>query len=89
MLFRSPSRRFDAWVTDIVTRSPPYARSRGLARFRDHESAHRVHPTDEHFLPLLVITGATSLDHRRENVAELVHAGSQHGLSRSAYLFPP
>ena len=37
--------------------------------------------------PLLVVAGAASVDKRPENVGELVHAGWQHGLSRSAYRF--
>ncbi|HVY49809.1 MAG TPA: hypothetical protein VHB21_28135, partial [Minicystis sp.] len=59
----------------------------GLARFRAHEAARAVHASDEHFLPLLVVVGAASVDHAPENVGELVHAGSQYGLSMSAYRF--
>ncbi len=81
------SRRFDAWVTELVTRAAPYARSRGLAQFRRHEHAWKVHPTDDHFLPLLVIAGAASVDKGPENVGELVHTAAQRGLSMSAFRF--
>ena len=82
-----PARRFDAWVTELVTRAAPYARSRGLAQFRRHELSRIVLPSDEHFLPLLVVAGAASVAKNPDNLGELVHTGAQNGLSMSAYLF--
>jgi aromatic ring-opening dioxygenase catalytic subunit (LigB family) len=81
----APSKRFQDWVVDIVTQSAPYARGRGLTRFRDHPDAHAVHPTGAHFLPLLVVAGAASAADHGPGV--LVHAGSQRGLSMAAFLF--
>jgi 4,5-DOPA dioxygenase extradiol len=79
--------RFDAWVGEIVTRAPPFARGRGLSNFRRHPNAHLAMPTDEHFMPLLVVVGAASGDRSTANVGELIHAGGQHGLSMSAFRF--
>jgi 4,5-DOPA dioxygenase extradiol len=81
------ARRFEGWVIDLVTRGSPYSRSRGLARFRNHEQALTAHPTDEHFLPLLVVAGAASVDKSSENVGELVHAAAQRGRSMTAFRF--
>ncbi len=81
------SRRFETWVTDLLTGSAPYARARGLTRFRDHPDAPAVHPNGEHLLPLLVVAGAASKDTSRGNVGVLVHAGSQRGLSVAAFSF--
>lgn len=81
------SRRFETWVTDLITRSAPYARGRGLTRFRDHKDARAAHPTDEHFMPLLVVLGAASSDRSPENVGALVHAGCHLGLSTASYSF--
>lgn len=81
------SNRFQAWVTDLLVNSAPYARARGLTRFRDHPDAHVVHKAGEHFLPLLVVAGAASKDMRPGNAGLQVHAGCQHGLSMAAFSF--
>lgn len=81
------SKRFQSWVTDLVTGPQPYSRGRGLTRFRDHPDVRHAHPTDEHFMPLLVVAGAASSDRSRDNVAELLHAGAQRGLSMAAFRF--
>jgi len=83
------SRRFQAWVTDLLTGSGPYTRGRGLTRFRDHPDVHLVHATGEHFLPLLVVAGAASRDMIGGNTCAMVHAGSQRGLSMAAFSFGP
>lgn len=83
------SRRFETWVTDLLTGSAPYARARGLTRFRDHPDARAVHANGEHLLPLLVAAGAASKDMPRGNEGVLVHAGSQRGLSTAAFTFGP
>jgi aromatic ring-opening dioxygenase catalytic subunit (LigB family) len=83
------SRRFEHWVTDLLTGSAPYARARGLTRFRDHPDARAVHANGEHLLPLVVVAGAASKDMPRGNEGVLVHAGSQRGLSVAAFSFGP
>jgi aromatic ring-opening dioxygenase catalytic subunit (LigB family) len=65
---------FDEWVVDLLTRTGPYARSRGLARFRDHPEAHRAQPRGEHVLPLVVVAGAATSDRSADNVGELSHS---------------
>lgn len=83
------SRRFETWVTDLLTGSAPYARARGLTRFRDHPDARAVHANGEHLLPLVVVAGAASKDMPQGNEGVLVHAGSQRGLSMAAFTFGP
>jgi 4,5-DOPA dioxygenase extradiol len=83
------SRRFETWVTDLLVGSAPYARARGLTRFRDHPDARAVHAGGEHLLPLLVVAGAASKDMPSGNEGVLVHAGSQGGLSMAAFCFGP
>lgn len=81
------SRRFEHWVSDLVVNSPPYARARGLTRFRDHPDIHAVHASGERFLPLLVVAGAASKNMSVGNVGRQVHAGSHRGLSMAAFTF--
>jgi 4,5-DOPA dioxygenase extradiol len=81
------SRRFEAWAIDILTRSAPYTRGRGLTRFQDHPDARKAHPTTEHFLPLLVVAGAASADRSQDNIAAIVHMGAQLGVSTAAFCF--
>jgi 4,5-DOPA dioxygenase extradiol len=81
------SRRFQAWVTDLLTHSASYARARGLTRFRDHPDAHAVQATGEHFLPVLVVAGAASQRSGPEGRGLQVHAGTQQGLSMAAFVF--
>jgi aromatic ring-opening dioxygenase catalytic subunit (LigB family) len=83
------SRRFETWVTDLLTGSAPYARARGLTRFRDHPDARVVQPNGEYLLPLVVVAGAASKDMPHGNEGVLVHAGSQRGLSTAAFSFGP
>lgn len=73
---REVTGTFDAWVVDLLTRSGPYARSRGLGRFRDHPGAHRADPRGEHVLPLVVVAGAATSDRSPANVGELAHTTS-------------
>ena len=81
------SRRFESWVTDLLTRSAPYARARGLTRFRDHPDARAVQADGEHLLPLIVVAGAASKDTASGNEVALAHAGSQRGSSTAAFSF--
>lgn len=81
------SKRFQAWATDLVTHPASYSRARGMTRFRDHPDAHAVHATGAHFLPLVVVAGAASMNTGSESAGVLVHAGSQQGLSMAAFVF--
>lgn len=73
---REVTGTFDAWVVDLLTRSGPYARSRGLARFRDHPGAHRADPRGEHVMPLVVVAASATSDRSPANVGELAHTTS-------------
>jgi aromatic ring-opening dioxygenase catalytic subunit (LigB family) len=81
------SKRFQAWVVDMVTQPASYARARGLTRFRDHPDAHAVHATGADFLPLVVVAGAASRNTGPESAGVMVHAGCQRGLSMAAFAF--
>lgn len=73
---------FDAWVANTLAISDPRARLESLARYGQHADYAPSHPTPDHFWPVLVAAGAAGAD-----VGERVHAGFQHGLSMSAFLF--
>jgi 4,5-DOPA dioxygenase extradiol len=73
---------FDAWVAETLAISDPEARLEALRSDARRTDYPRVHPTPEHFWPVLVAAGAAGAD-----VGERVHAGFQHGLSMSAFLF--
>ena len=64
---------FANWVADAVARhdTASLLRYRELAPF-----GQRAHPTEEHFLPLLVALGASNADERRQ----LVPGGMTHGV---------
>jgi len=81
---REVTGTFDAWVVDLLTRSGPYARSRGLARFRDHPGAHRADPRGEHVLPLVVVAATATSDRSPDNVGELAHTTSPTTASEGA-----
>lgn len=72
---------FNEWVADTVTggRSGDLAAYRRLA-----PHAARNHPTDEHFLPLLVATGAAGM----QSTAVRLHSSYAYGvISMDAYRF--
>ena len=75
---------YDAWVTSCITDLEPAERSARLARFMERESARVAHPREEHFLPLLVLSGAAE---GTGSHARKVHHAFQYGLSLSAFLF--
>lgn len=52
-----PSRRFDEWLADAVTRSPR-ERERHLLDWASAPEARHCHPREEHLLPLHVMAGA-------------------------------
>jgi 4,5-DOPA dioxygenase extradiol len=72
---------FESWVEECLVGLQGRARTAALARYREHPQAARAHPTEEHFLPLLVVAAAGG-----EGRATRVFTGSQHGLSTSAFL---
>jgi 4,5-DOPA dioxygenase extradiol len=73
---------FDAWVGRTLAIADRSARLETLAGYAHHAACSRAHPTPEHFWPLIVATGAAGAD-----AGVRVHAGHQHGLSMSAFLF--
>ncbi len=52
---------FDAWLREAATDDPD-ARDRRLLAWAKAPAARRVHPREEHLLPLLVIAGAAGAD---------------------------
>lgn len=67
------AQRFADWVADAVLRGDADA----LVRYRDRAPhAARAHPTEEHYLPLLVAVGASDADEARE----LVEGGMTYGV---------
>jgi aromatic ring-opening dioxygenase catalytic subunit (LigB family) len=79
-----PIRAYDEWVTSCVCDLEPTERSARLARFLDHEGSRGAHPREEHFLPLLVMSGAAEA---RGSRARRPHKAFQYGLSLSAFVF--
>ncbi len=76
------SVRYDAWVAQTLAVSDPLERVAALAGYSRHEDFAQAHPTPDHLWPVLVATGAAGADLGRR-----AHAGFQHGLSMSAFLF--
>jgi len=75
------SEEFDAWLRETVT-SEPAARDARLVDWANAPSARRVHPREEHLLPLMVIAGAAG-----EDRGERAYGGTILGLRISAYHF--
>jgi 4,5-DOPA dioxygenase extradiol len=73
---------FDGWVAQTLAMTDQRARLETLAAHTHRDEYLRAHPTPEHFWPLLVAAGAAGAD-----AGVKVHAGFQHGLSMSAFLF--
>jgi 4,5-DOPA dioxygenase extradiol len=73
---------FDEWVARALATVDPGARLEMLASYAERDEYTRAHPTPEHFWPVLVAAGAAGAD-----PGVRVHAGFQHGLSMSAFLF--
>jgi 4,5-DOPA dioxygenase extradiol len=74
---------FRAWVDDRLQ----HGDGESLAAYRQlAPHASRVHPTDEHFLPLFVALGSAGHDYRAERVFDAVERGV---LAMDAYLFQP
>lgn len=56
--FTDPSRSFDAWLTDAISR-PPAERDILLAAWADAPAGRLSHPREEHLIPLMVAAGAS------------------------------
>ena len=64
-----PSRRFDTWLTETMSRTGA-ERSDLLASWTDAPAARIAHPREDHFLPLLVAVGAAEDDEAVRNYHE-------------------
>ncbi|MEO6152581.1 MAG: class III extradiol ring-cleavage dioxygenase [Croceibacterium sp.] len=53
-----PSRAFDGWLQDTLTRAPPMERTERLEHWADAPYARTAHPREDHLLPLMVAVGA-------------------------------
>lgn len=78
------SRELDAWVSSIVTREVGRARTDALAGSSEHPRWAQAHPSNEHFLPLVVVAAAGGT-----SPGQKIFEGFQHSLSTSAFLFGP
>ena len=56
-----PSEAFDAWLTDVLARSP-VARREGIAGWEQAPFARVCHPQEDHLVPLFVALGAAGED---------------------------
>jgi aromatic ring-opening dioxygenase catalytic subunit (LigB family) len=61
---RADSEVFDAWMQHVAA-SEPGERDAALARWSEAPAARRVHPREEHLLPLMVMAGAAGADRGR------------------------
>jgi 4,5-DOPA dioxygenase extradiol len=77
---------FERWLADTMA-LPAAARGARLAQWRAVPSARSAHPTDDHFVPALVVAGAASGDASAANVGRCVHAGALASLSLAAFQF--
>jgi aromatic ring-opening dioxygenase catalytic subunit (LigB family) len=78
---RAPSEAFNAWLTDAA-KAEPNERDRLLTQWAAAPSARRVHPREEHLLPLMVVAGAAGADRGRTG-----YSGTLRGLRISGYHF--
>jgi len=56
------SETFDAWLSEAATLADAAKRNDALARWEQAPAARRVHPREEHLLPLMVAAGAAGAD---------------------------
>lgn len=56
------SEVFDAWLTEAATETSPDARNEKLSHWDQAPAARRVHPREEHLIPLMVAAGAAGQD---------------------------
>ena len=75
---------FDSWLSDVVQTHDLEA----LRAWRQAPSARRVHPTDEHLLPIAVAMGAASVGHPTyeiPRVHQLHHSWTWHVLAMACW----
>jgi aromatic ring-opening dioxygenase catalytic subunit (LigB family) len=58
----APSREFEEWLTQTVTRSAPAERAGRLLAWEQAPSARASHPSEDHLIPLMVAAGAAEQD---------------------------
>lgn len=78
---REPSERFDAWLRATAL-APAPERDARLRAWQQAPDARRVHPREEHLLPLMVVAGAAG-----DDPASVAYNGTLVGLRLSAYQF--
>jgi aromatic ring-opening dioxygenase catalytic subunit (LigB family) len=78
---RDVAERFDAWLRESA-QLPPSERDDRLRSWQSAPEARRVHPREEHLLPLMVVAGAAG-----EDIASIPYNGTLMGLRLSAYHF--
>lgn len=78
----SRDQNADALLLPLGSAHENTERGQALAGFAAQATAREAHPTIEHFLPLLVATGAAG-----EDAATKIFEGFQHSLSTSAFAF--
>lgn len=57
-----PSRQFDGWLQQVLTRSEPDVRTERLAHWTEAPAARQCHPQEDHLLPLMVVVGAAEAE---------------------------
>jgi aromatic ring-opening dioxygenase catalytic subunit (LigB family) len=67
------SGAFDAWLTETMVEHNGEDRYQRLLAWRDAPGARRAHPRDDHFLPVLVATGAADSEAAVRNYHESAH----------------
>ena len=60
------SETFDAWLTEAATAPDAATRNAKLAQWDQAPAARRVHPREEHLIPLMVAAGAGGQDPGRK-----------------------
>jgi len=58
------SKQFDVWLADALV--DPDSRERKLAHWDEAPGARKIHPREEHLLPLMVVAGAAGEDKGRQ-----------------------
>lgn len=80
---RESSTAFDAWLADTLS-SPPEQRTRKLLEWERAPAARESHPTEDHFIPLMVAIGAAE----DEPAAPIYHEENfMGGVTASSYRF--
>ena len=59
---QEPSRRFDAWLQQVLLEASPETRAQQLIHWTDAPSARAAHPREDHLIPLMVAVGAAGDD---------------------------